>query len=288
MKTYIRSPLLLSLLMLRRFLPNTEKKNMPETAAFVLSTGRTGTNFLGEYFNKFNDVTALHEPKPSWRLRMWSTAVIEGRATEDDLRQVLQAYRRNTLRTLKTTTYIEANPSLVGFARVIPKVFPGAHIVHIVRDPRDYVRSALNFGSDSGIKKIFNRYVPYWYPEVSRLLRLEGALSSFEMIAAYWTVVNDFLLACSRSLENYQLVTFEELFYDRGQTMQKLVKRIGLEGPRDEELTLEKTNMSDPKRLSSWSDWSPEYCQQLQELCGPLMDRFGYGREEEWTKKLKN
>ena len=42
---------------------------------FVLSTGRTGTKFLAEYFNNnYPDITALHEPKPSYLLRLMSNA----------------------------------------------------------------------------------------------------------------------------------------------------------------------------------------------------------------------
>jgi hypothetical protein len=43
--------------------------------AFIVSTGRTGTQFLAHYFEQnFAHVTARHEPKPSYLLCMASNA----------------------------------------------------------------------------------------------------------------------------------------------------------------------------------------------------------------------
>src|SRR5688572_22563783 len=138
---------------------------------FVLSTGRTGTKFLAEYFNKnYPSITALHEPKPSYLLRLFSNAYVDGRVSADQMVSIYHRQRRHILPAIATDQYMEATGYLYGFVDVLDHITPDPIILHILRDPREFVRSAHNHGSHSGRKLLATKLVPYWYPAVQKIL----------------------------------------------------------------------------------------------------------------------
>ena len=60
--------------------------------------------------------------------------------------------------------YIDANNHIYILAVNHPDLYPGLKVVHIVRDPRTYVRSHLNW-SHSRVKSFLANYLtPFWQP----------------------------------------------------------------------------------------------------------------------------
>ena len=68
-------------------------KDMKHDTFFILSTGRTGTQFLAKRLNDEPQVYAVHEPKPSRRLRLWTVAFFEGHINNTEMRDVLSRLR---------------------------------------------------------------------------------------------------------------------------------------------------------------------------------------------------
>jgi hypothetical protein len=273
---------LMKLPVMDRKLKYAEK--FPVKPIFILSTGRTGTNFFADFFSKHPKVTALHEPKPSRILRMWSNARLEGYATNEELVRVLSSKRKKLVKSIQTPLYIESNPFIVGFAPVLNQVFEEPIIIHVVRDPRDYIRSALNHGNTKGLKKLFNSSVPFWYPKVSRLIRKDVDDSLMLRTAGYWKVINEWLLK-NKNSNNYHLFKFEDLFNDKKE-LKRLAKIVGIEPAFIDKNPPKATNRSKDKVVNSWEKWSKEDCIRIQEICGPEMKLFGYGNEKEWLRKI--
>lgn len=260
-----------------------ENKNL-EKIVFILSTGRTGTNFFAEYFNKHPGVTAYHEPKPSRILRMWTNARLEGQALNEDLAKVLQAKRKGLIEKVEGPIYIESNPFIMGFAPVLLDVFDDPIIIHVVRDPRDYIKSALNHGNTRGLKKLFNNYVPFWYPRVGKILKKDIDDSLMLRTAGYWKIVNNYLLA-NREKNNYYIFKFEDLF-SNDKELKRLAKIIGIEARFIDRNPSNATNRSKDNAVKGWVQWSKKDCVEIDKICGQEMKAFGYGKEKEWLDKL--
>ena len=81
----------------------------------LVSTGRTGTRALAEYWNSaYPDVTALHEPVPSRSLRRLSNRYLCKKVDLDTLTREFTRSRRRLLASIDTPVYVESNPFLHG------------------------------------------------------------------------------------------------------------------------------------------------------------------------------
>ncbi|MBI4034522.1 sulfotransferase domain-containing protein [Candidatus Saccharibacteria bacterium] len=279
-------PLVPTLLSLPRLLrPKINLGKLDKKVVFVLSTGRTGTQFLAHYFNEYPDVFAVHEPPPSWRLRMWSMAFVQGRTSTPVLRRVINKFRGRSISRLTEPVYLESNNFAVGFAPAIKAEFKNAVIIHVVRDPRDYITSALNHGADSGLKGLANRYFPYWH---LRSGLWANPKEIFERTARYWTIVDELLSSAGRGYPHYYRFTFEQLFAADTKALAEIAKALGLKLRPDAAVRKqEKANVSRLRVMPNWPDWTAEQAKIVDKICGAGMKRYGYGREPNWRALLK-
>ncbi len=247
--------------------------------AFVLSTGRTGTQFLATHFAQKPNTVAVHEPRPSWRLRLLSGARLEGMATDEELAGHLRALRQSVLNDASSDIYVESNPFLYGFAAAIPEVFGNAVVVHIVRDPRHYVRSAIDHGNAHGIKHAFNHHVPFWTARADRSDETAN-VTPLERLAIYWRDINT-LISSTADPQHYLVVRFEDLFGSLG-PINEIEQALGAKLTTEMAALGTRMNQS-PTRKQDWEDWELEEVRTLDRICGPMMSDFGYGTEAAWT-----
>ena len=113
---------------------------------FVLSTGRTGTETIAALFTSAKNVISLHEPSP----RMYEISKLAYEYSEDAVaRRLLGAAFLSLRNELLNTSlaygagYVESSPQVTFLAPVILEKYPMARFIHLVRDPRDVVRSGM-------------------------------------------------------------------------------------------------------------------------------------------------
>lgn len=266
----------------------SQSGTQPRRTALILSSGRTGTQFLARYFDaNFEGVTALHEPPPARLLRFASHAHMRGAISDDRLRALLAWKRKRFDDRIAGDLYIESNPFLSGFAGVIGDVYTATMVIHVVRDPRDHARSSINHGTGSGWKGLANRFVPYWYPDVRRILALDHAPSWVERAAGVWKIVNTRLCDAAAGYSDYHLLRYEEIFDESHSGLRRLCKLLGLEYRDDGSAVSpgDRINAARRNAQPAWREWSRAECRALERICAPLMQRFGYGEEPEWLER---
>ncbi len=254
----------------------------------IVSSGRTGTKALAQHLGRcYGDVCALHEPRPSWRLRMGTTRALCGRASRDELRVMLTRLRRKLMERIDRPIYVESNPYLSGFVEVFGEVFDQPRVVHVVRDPRTYVRSGVNFGAFTGLKRLASEWWPNWFPRPEKCANARGltwaAMAPIERLAWFWTLVNSRLNEGESIYgERYLRIGFEELFSRDGGGLDRLTDWIGL--PRSsamkEEANRERVNASSGNQLPEWEQWHAADQQKVIKHCGELMRVYGYTSDE--------
>lgn len=258
---------------------------------FILSTGRTGTKFMADYLNTYEDVCAVHEPKPSRKLRMFSMAHLQGDLGQHALLRIIPRYRSRIFKTLNDTVYIESNPFVTGFVNVIKQEFTNPIIIHVVRDPREYIRSSLNHGTTSGLKGWLNRNLPYFYLNTQKITSAKQELNDTEKIAIFWKKINEFLNESGEDYPYYYRFKFEDLFDENHTGLGELLDLLGLDS-KEHRQSIDKNdriNKSELKVLEDkWQEWSAEQCRQVDNICHELMELYGYGKEPEWLNKLNN
>ena len=257
---------------------------MPKTA-LILSSGRTGTLFLARYFDaNYEDVVGRHEPPPARWLRLASHAHMVGSLSRERLRALLAYKRRRHDDALDTDLYVESNPFLSGFIDVLGEVWEEPTILHVVRDPREQVRSSLNHGTATGVKGLANRFLPFWYPDVRKILKLDHEPSWLERAAGVWVILNSRLRNGASRYAHYHLLRYEEIFDPSHSGLREMCHILGLDY-REAGAAVSPWDRINPGRLDAlapWREWTREQCADLQRICGPLMQELGYGDEPEW------
>lgn len=265
-----------------------------ERVVFIVSSGRTGTTALAQHLDAaYPNVRALHEPRPSWRLRRASAKALCGRLAKPQLVELLASARRDLVSRITQPIYVESNPYLGGFLDAFGEVFDRPRILHVVRDPRSFIRSSINFGVFSGLKRFASACLPYWLPKPELCLpnpscppKTWRQMSPIERLAWYWTLLNTELNR-GQSLypHDYLRLRFEDLFNPDGTGLRQLTDFIGL--PFNQNLiaaaNAEKVNASKTLRLPKWPDWPADLQQQVLDHCRPLMTLYGYATEVQTT-----
>mgnify|MGYP003979061551 CR=1 FL=1 len=258
--------------------------NIPSTKAFFVSTGRTGTHFIEKFFNShFDNICAYHEPQPSRHLRILSNLYYSGVVTDGMLSSVYLMSRKRLFNRISCDIYIEANPFLYGFANSLIQTFPNSIIFHIVRDPRSYIESQINFGSFRGIKGLVENFLPFWFTcKPSAYKKLEGYnwrnMSDIEKVAWRWYVINYELSEFGKNNKNYYLLRYEDVFNSRRDGLKKILNILDLTMNEKQIITYStgRVRVSKLNVISNWKKWDKKDLESAVNICRPLMDLYGY------------
>ena len=253
----------------------------------VVSTGRTGTQALAHHMDAcYDDVTALHEPAPSRHLRLLSNRAVAGNVTMDEAAATLIKARCKLFAGIPTPVYVESNWYVYGLLEALPEVFGRVKVLHVVRDPRTYIPSGLNFGQFSGLRALATAFLPYWYLkpedaplELNRKRTSWSELSPIQRLAWHWHVVNGEIDRVAPQFgADFLRIRYEDLFGKGARELGKLLNWINLPDNADlrGRMQEKKVNASTKKRCAPWREWENAERQSVIDLCGERMRSYGY------------
>jgi hypothetical protein len=186
------------------------------TALFVVSTGRTGTQFLADLFGRLG-ARASHEPGPKW-LRLASNAHVAGRLSSERASRLVARVRRDEVERPDAPPWVESSCLVYGLVDPLLATFPDAHVVQVVRDPRTYVRSAIGWGAyRAGGRALnvvpFRRLAPTQFRPRSVRRRLEWAgQGQFERLCWAWATMNRSMREQGAGSARFSVLRYEDLF----------------------------------------------------------------------------
>lgn len=200
--------------------------NRDKSLSFILSTGRTGTQFFSRYLTETCDqLKCLHEPMISWQFKWYSNYYLKGKLSEEFIAKQYAFFRHSILKDKRFSHYVESSNFIFAAMNPLTKIDPDLSVLHIVRDPLSYTTSHLNKGFWLGIKKFTAKYLPGWLeflePEILR--SNDPAL----ILLARWIYVNRVISAYERDL-NYKVVRFEDVFGRKAESPAEVLNDIRL------------------------------------------------------------
>jgi hypothetical protein len=113
---------------------------LDDRLVFVVGSPRSGTTFLAGAIGSLPGFVDLGEVAPV-KAAVAELAGLPRAEAARRLRRILAISRRVGL--VGTVRAVEQTPEIAFLVRAVPLAFPGAHVVHIVRDGRDVVCSLL-------------------------------------------------------------------------------------------------------------------------------------------------
>jgi hypothetical protein len=172
-------------------------------------------------------------------------------------------------------------------ARIVADQYPNTRIVHIVRDPRTFVPSYLNWMHTRFKSYVANKCVPGWHPSGYHLGEMSwqewARMDEFERVCWQWSYKNQTIESLFKDTSHYTLIRFEDLFLreERQTVLESMVSFLGVPyRDRYKSVFEQAKNLSHKTYCSGWHQWAPEMQAQLLEICGDYMARIGYSRED--------
>ena len=136
---------------------------MPEKIVFFLSTSRTGTKTLAEGLES-DDILSPHQPPFSRLLTIASNCYLHGWLSKHMLEWLVYRLREPQIFSAQCRYYIQVFSLDHLPAKIIQEKHPNVYIVHIVRDPRTFVPSYLNWVHSRFKSLVANRIIFGWHP----------------------------------------------------------------------------------------------------------------------------
>jgi hypothetical protein len=132
----------------------------------IISTGRTGTIFFSRLFADLYPTLAAsyHERGNSRPMQILTNLHFSHLFPKSGLIAAWKLFKSGEIEACEKPFHIDANCFLYGLAPLAPELYPNLKVLHIVRDPRSYVTSHLNFSRQKGTSFIANYFVPFWQP----------------------------------------------------------------------------------------------------------------------------
>jgi hypothetical protein len=255
---------------------------VPEKIVFFLSTGRTGTKSLAEGLN-CDEIISLHQPPFSRLLTLASNYYLHGWLPWSGLRILVELIRESQIRRSNSKYYFQVYPLDYLPAKIISEKYEEVYIIHIIRDPRTFVPSYLNWMHTRVKSYIANKMILGWHPSglfVGKMPWRDWLLmGEFQRVCWQWNYKN-YLLECLFAEDTrYFRISFEDLFFGNGpELLRGLLEVIGI--PFPDRLLLDffhhPKNVSRKVYFPKWKNWTLEMNHQLLFICGDRMKKYGY------------
>jgi hypothetical protein len=269
---------------LRRKLSEREKLSDfddKHVCLFVLSTGRVGTETLAALLGISVNVFAYHEPKPLlYGLSKLSYECSDNEEVGKVLQESFVVARQELIkRSLECNRgYIESSPQVTFLAPFIQKVIKNVRFIHLVRDPRDVVRSGMRRNWYEGHISDKTRIIPH--PD-SSAGREWDSYNAFKKNLWLWNETNSWILKFTSGMpaERILLLRSEDIFGAREDVLRKLFIFAGSSIPSGRKIMQvlgKKLNQQTAGTFPDSDGWSDEMRNDLLEITGQTAQSLGY------------
>ena len=280
-------------------MPNSAAPCIPHLKRPIIIVGapRSGTTLLGQLIAAHPDVAYWEEPRTVWSTgnqNLPNDVLLEDHLTAEIASNIDQRFF-DYLEQSGKTRFAEKTPSNMLRLRFIHKLYPDCKIIHLYRDPRPVVASALRMlKSPPDLNRITARAREAKLQDWPGLLRLFfrdtlsrlflGGKKTFwgprpaTLLSKQWAAL---VQAAQYDLQHlppdsWIEIRYEDLLSDHSRILPKLLKFAEL-SPSSEVTDL--TNQSiNPNRTSTWQqNLSPEQIREIETQTSPLLTELGYG-----------
>lgn len=299
-------------------------QKITKASIIISSLGRTGTSFLANFFqNYYAQIAAFHEPglininKKSLleifefilenhfinlgtnNIRKISNQRLNNTITKEAAAEAIIKIRKDFIEKQNQKIYLESSYHFASLIDTLPLTFEKFRAIYIIRDPRDWVRSWINVGKLYSAKDLHylmgNRPSPR---KDSKEYQAWKKYNRFEKLCWLWQEANSYALNTLDKI-NGQYFLFEDLFKSKNKIQNfkrlinfslevsdnKLDSQANIESLLEMEL-VKKKNIATTYAFPKWKNWNPYQARKLDKICGKLMHKLKYGREEEWKNLL--
>jgi hypothetical protein len=221
-------------------------------------------------------------------IRNLSQNFLAGKINLDDLTTAIVDHREKFYQSIDKELIIESYSGWYGAIPGIQKLYKNYKIVVIIRDPRDWVISNMNWGTMYGkrdwISKLrLGRLNPMLIRD-SQYENMWHSFSRFQKLCWAWKSINEIILKTVEKDPHAITFKFEDLFRSekKYENLKKLLSFISTFPKKDfnyrvpENLFDNKVNINISYKFSRQEYWDTKMNDDLSAICGKTAAQFGY------------
>lgn len=256
---------------------------MDERKIYFLSTGRSGSTFFYKFFKKYYpELNITHQTPGSRLINILSN--IPAVSNRPKLLCKISSYIKGEFPPSSTVDPLLSLAILYYFQINENELSKNIRIIHLVRDPKSFVTSFMNWKSSSVSKMILHHLIPFWQPSprFEKELPLNERLK-FDKVKQFiyvWYYKNNLIYNTFSSGNNYMRVRLEDITKSQNQqnNLNQLLEFLELPKRKinQKEFMKEKVNQSVNKKFTKYDEWPEKYKEYLSDTCGTLMQNLGY------------
>jgi len=244
---------------------------------FILSSGRTGTVFLNNVVKNIPGITSKHE-RHGRVLRILNNLKYSGMSNSlfDKIALLLIVTKIKKYKDNSNVIHIEINNMIKYYINDVYKKFPDANYIHIVRDPREHIASAVSWAHTNPISRLIKLYVPYSSPSIKKIKGENNDTVLSKMALENWKSTNKLYSEIENVSNNYHLLKFEDLKKDSVKFIKIILKISGYKEKYNDvyiEEAVRQAGKNASKNKGNNKHISNKY---IREQCSQLMNKFGY------------
>jgi len=270
---------------------------------FIVSTGRAGSTMLAHVLAQHPELTVLHEPLP--HLNAEALARWRNSHPEDKIRQRLREKRASLIEQVgwNETVYVESSNYCSHLIEDLRELFEG-RFIHLYRDGRDFVRSALDRA--------------WWYPESiwdiphvtfppaewlrqwarrkflidigfswidTKLDPPEHLASRAEKVAWMWVEVNRVIMEHTAKLPSTDVMSVRLESFSPA-VLKEIMRFVGapvdaVDLDRMMQVASRKPNRTKERATAPFEEWEAYDQRRFWEIAGEMMETLGYERQRQ-------
>ncbi|MDA3898045.1 MAG: sulfotransferase domain-containing protein [Desulfobacteraceae bacterium] len=246
---------------------------------FILSTGRSGTQFLSNLLSQIDDRTlVMHEPDFYYDIGVLEKSKNSKQYASDYINNFRKFSIYDRIDGNEVEGYGEVTGTLRFHSEALRGVFPNAKIMLMSRDGRDVIRSVMGwpefYGKES--KGAYNltpqqddKYFDKWHD-----------MTRFEKLCWSWQNSNRSMLSLIQPNEIFQ---FEKIIssyeYFKTRVLDKLELNVS-EQQWTDSVNRKSPNSTKQYDFPHWADWSESQKETFMSICGPIMEKLDYDLTE--------
>ena len=248
---------------------------------FFLSAGRVGTKTIAALASLAENIIAFHEPNPKlYGLSNICYNTFDGNKNFELFNEAFLTARRDLFDYTHSfgKGYVETSPQVTFLAPIIHRAIPEAKFVHIIRDPKRFIRSGMRRRwyldhpmDETRIKPSSN----------SKLKDEWQSWSSYRKIIWLWQETNLWIDRFMNTLgpEKRLFLHAEEIFEPQFNSIEKLYHFLNSSVPSKKKIKSilsKKINAQTSGDFPKFGDWTNDMYTELIENAGKTAEYFGY------------
>lgn len=273
-----------------------QMRHSPEKIIFFLGSHRTGSTLLSNFFSEVvPDAGSCHQHLGHQIINVMSTMVIDGKLPRSFFHKAVNSLFVRPILNCDKKIWVETHGFSFLAVETALHQFPDAPVIHMIRDPRSFVTSMINW-RHLRLKGLISHYLLPWWditgPIAGQMNKSEwSGLSDMECFAWQWKYKNTFINEhYSHREQLYKIVRLEDLtnINTREETLENLMNFLSIKLEKEWLSFFDRPrNAGTHTMFPHWSKWTYEQCQKFDDICGDLMREYKYGTETEWQDKFK-